>query len=366
MVRVAWSLGADRYLNVILNVGRMRCANESKLGEVFVVVWKETAIIMFSRCGLNGETALKKLRCVISLPNENAYQRLQAQDAQATARSLGVDVEIISAENDVLTHSQQLLERIQVAKESRPDAILVEPLSETGFRVVAEAAVKAGIAWVVLNFDDLMYIDQLRRMALVPVFAVTRDHTEIGRIQGRQFAALLPNGGNLLYIQGPSTSSASSQRTIGMLDTKPDNISVEMLRSAWTEEGARRAAQAWVSLATNRTSDIDLVGCQYDGIAKGARQAVDDTATGAERERWLKVPFTGVDGLPDEGQAWVQQGLLAATVIAPTTTPDALKILVQALRTREQPNPRNMVELSSLPVLSELARSRARPMVARQ
>src|SRR5438445_7104821 len=35
----------------------------------------------------------------------------------------------------------------------------------------------------------------------------------------------------------------------------------------------------------------------------------------SERERWLALPFTGCDGMPDTGQAWVRSGLLAATVV---------------------------------------------------
>lgn len=61
----------------------------------------------------------------------------------------------------------------------------------------------------------------------------------------------------------------------------------------------------------------------------------------SERENWLRLPFTGVDGLPSEGQAWVNQGILAATVVAPSTTPPALKMLVRALEGGTQPQERS-------------------------
>ena len=63
------------------------------------------------------------------------------------------------------------------------------------------------------------------------MFAVSADHEEIGRIQGRQFAALLPRGGSVLYIKGPSRSSSARKRTAGMIETKPSNIQAAMLRA---------------------------------------------------------------------------------------------------------------------------------------
>jgi len=53
------------------------------------------------------------------------------------------------------------------------------------------------------------------------VFVVVNDNHEIGRIQGRQLAALLPDGGSVLCIQGPSEADASKLRTAGMYETKP-------------------------------------------------------------------------------------------------------------------------------------------------
>ena len=42
---------------------------------------------------------------------------------------------------------------------------------------------------------DADYVTDLRRQHQVPVFAITSDHEEIGRIQGRQLGKLLPQGG---------------------------------------------------------------------------------------------------------------------------------------------------------------------------
>lgn len=297
---------------------------------------------------------MKRLNLVVSLPNNNSYQQEQAKAAQEAARRLEADVKIIYADNDSVRQSSQLLDFVQ-ARESRPDAILFEPLTSTGLMRVAEAAVHAGIGWAVLN-SDVDYLDRLRALASVPVFAVTRDHTEIGRVQARQLAALLPKGGNVLYVQGPANNSAAAQRTAGMESTKPQNINLKFMRSQWTPESAQQAVTAWLRLSTSRAETIHAVSCQYDGIAMGARKAFEESFNIADRERWLRLPFTGVDGLPEEGQAWVKQGILAATVVAPTTTQIAIEHLVQAIEKGNQPPIRTLIDLKSYPSIEELAR----------
>jgi ribose transport system substrate-binding protein len=289
----------------------------------------------------------------VSLPNDNSYQREQAKSATETAARLGAEVQILYANNDAVIQSQQVLDIIQSRSATPPDAILFEPLTTTGLVRAAEAAVAAGIGWVVLN-SDVDYIDRLRKTSKAPVFSVTRDHTEIGRIQGRQFAVLLPEGGTVLYVQGPANNSAALQRTIGMESTKPANIQIKALRSNWEEAGACHAVGAWLRLSTNRATSIGVVGCQYDGIAKGARKAFEELPDKTERQQWLRLPFTGVDGLPAEGRAWVDQGILAATVISLTTTEVALQMLVKALTSGSQPPVRTLIDLASYPPLEKL------------
>src|SRR5437016_699221 len=258
---------------------------------------------------------MKKLNFLVSLTtNDNDYQMEQAVDTEAAARRLGVDVQIIYADNDAITQSQQLLKVIQSRSDSHPDAIIFEPVGGTALPQVARAAAAGGIGWVILN-RDVEYMSELRRTHRVPIFGVTSDHEEIGRIQGRQFAALLPKGGSVLYIQGPSESLAAKQRTAGMYETKPVGIQIKLMKAHWTEDSSYKAVTSWLRLATSQDAVIDLVGAQDDSMATGARKAFQDHTTGAACDRWLKLPFTGCDGLPRTGQAWVHSKVLSATII---------------------------------------------------
>jgi ribose transport system substrate-binding protein len=297
---------------------------------------------------------MKKLRFLISLTtNDNDYQIEQAKSAEDAAKRLGVDAQIIYADNDSVTQSTQLLNAVQATPQLRPEAIVFEPVGATALPQVARAAAAASVGWVVLN-RDANYISDLRRQFKVPIFCVSNDHTEIGRIQGRQFAALLPRGGSVLYVQGPTENSAAKERTGGMLATKPDNVQVTTLKGQWTEQSATRAVRSWLQLSTSKKAVIDLVAAQDDSMAVGARKAFQEISNAMERDRWLKLPYIGCDGLPKTGQAWVRSGILAATVFAPANTGQAMEMLYNALaRNQEQPEVA-LTAPSSIPPLAEL------------
>lgn len=297
---------------------------------------------------------MKKLRVLVSLHNcENDFQVAQAQCAETTAATLGLETEIIYADDDAVNQSTQLLKAIQSPKEARPDAIVLEPVGATALPQVASAAAAAGIGWAVLNRQP-EYLGALRRQATAPMFAVSADHNEIGRIQGRQFAALLPAGGFVLYIEGPSRSSSAQKRTVGMLEVKPTNIQVSTLKANWTAESATRAVSSWLRLSTSRSAPIDLVAAQDDSMAMGAREAFQQVANDQERARWLSLPFTGCDGQPATGQVWVKEKKLAATIYLSPLTGMAIEILAAALRDGTQPPEQSSTAPVSIPALEAL------------
>jgi ribose transport system substrate-binding protein len=296
---------------------------------------------------------MKKLSFLLSLTNnDNDYQQEQATVAEKAARRLGVDLKIIHANNDALAQSQQLLQFVQGAAALRPDAIVFEPAGGTAFPQVARAAAAAGIGWVVLN-HEADYISELRRSYKVPVFAISSDHQEIGKIQGKQFAALLPQGGSILYIEGPANSSAAKDRSAGMNRAKPVTIRVKTMRANWTEESAYRTVSSWLRLSTSQETHIDLVGAQDDSMASGARKAFSEVAIG-DRERWLKIPFTGCDGMPKTGQAWVRTGMLAATIYIRPNADLALEMLTDSIRSGNSLPESKLIPPESIPSLEEL------------
>jgi ribose transport system substrate-binding protein len=296
---------------------------------------------------------MKKLRIVVSLPNDNAYQHEQKVVAKSIGVRMGLDLQVIQAEDDSKIQSQQLLKILESSTESRPNAFLVEPVSATGLRRVAEGAVAAGIAWVISN-SDVDYIKQLRKTPRVPVFSVTQGQREIGQLQGKQLAALLPQGGSVLYIEGPSMSSVADQRREGMESSKPRNVRITTIRSQWSEESACQSAGARLQLGFSHAEKFDLVAGQTHELALGARKAFRNIDNPEQREKWLGLPFIGI-GIPNQVKPLVEGGVLAAAVITSVTMELALRILVRAIETQVQPAERSVVEALSYPDLDKLA-----------
>lgn len=299
---------------------------------------------------------MKKLHFLVSLTTrDNDYQLEQAAAAQEAARRLGADLEILYAENDAITQSTQILKAIQVAPELRPDAVVFEPVGATALPQVARTAVGAGICWAVLN-REAEYLAELRKTSRIPIFSISSDHKEIGKIQGQQFAAMLPRGGSMLYIQGPSENSAARDRTAGMHSALPSKIQVTALRGQWTEQSAHKSISSWLRLNLAHKGGIDLIGAQNDAMAVGARKSFEDVTNLAEREQWLRIPYTGVDGLPKTGQSWVRAGTLKATVIVPPNAGQAIAMIVDAMKTGSSVPEHSYTIPSSFPELEKLAR----------
>jgi ribose transport system substrate-binding protein len=297
---------------------------------------------------------MAKLKFLVSLTtNQNDYQAEQASSAEQAAKKFGVDLQIVYADNDAINQSTQILKAIQSSDEDRPNAIVFEPVGGTALPQVARAAASAGIGWAVLN-RDANYIAELRKASKVPVFTVSSDHVEIGRIQGRQCAALLPTGGAILYIQGPSENSAAKERSLGMLESKPANIHLTILKGQWTEESAQRAVRSWLKLSTSQKATIDLVAAQDDSMAIGARKVFEDLPTEIEREHWLSIPYLGCDGLPKTGAAWVRSGLLTATIFVPPNTGQAIEMLVDGMQNGKDIPERALTSATSIPPLEAL------------
>ena len=302
---------------------------------------------------------MKKLKFILSLTNnDNDYQTEQAAAAEQAAKRLGVDVQIIQADNDSVTQSQQLLKVIQSRSDSLPDGIIFEPVGGTALPQVARAAAMAGIGWVVLN-RDVEYIAELRKTYRVPAFCITSDHEEIGRIQGRQLAAILPAGGVVLYIQGPSDSLAAKQRSFGMYETKPAEVQIKLMKAQWTETSAHRTVSSWLRLSTAQQTHLDLIAAQDDSMALGARKAFEEELNLPVRECWLKLPYIGCDGLPNSGQAWVRRGLLTATIFVPPNAGTALEMLVESIQNGTVTAERSLIAPVSIPALDVLAAAHA-------
>ncbi len=303
----------------------------------------------------------KPARALIALTTkDNDYQRAHAASAEAVAHRLGVGLEVIYAGNDAVNQVQQILSAIQ-----RPnhgfDVVITEPVG-TGMASVAETAAKMGIGWCVMNCEA-NYVSRLRAQYNAAVFEASVDQIEVGRIQAQQITTSLPDGGTVLYITGPVSGTAAARRTEGMMSRKPSNIQMKTLTGNWTEDGGYRVVGSWLKLSTSQSTPFVAVVSQNDAMAIGARRAFSELNNSTERSNWLKLPFFGVDGLPDTGQQFVQRKQLTATVIMPAIAGIALEVYMRSHLEGKPLPERHLVHPQSFPALEQL-RPQPRAMAA--
>ncbi len=302
---------------------------------------------------------MKKLRFLLSLTNDDdGYQLEQASAALATAKKLGVDLDIVYAGNDGIKQSQQLLSCIQSSATQRTDAILFEPAGSTAHPQVVRAAAAAGIGVVVLN-READYISELRKTFNVPAFAITSNHEEIGRVQGQQLNSLIPAGGTVLYVHGPAESSAAKQRYLGAMQTKLESITLRVLKAQWSEGSAYKGVCSWLRLSTSHQVQIQAVCAQDDSMAIGARKAFEECR--GSKDDWKQIPFLGCDGMPKTGQEWVRRNLLAATIQIPTNAGMGVEMMAKSIKSGEMPLERTFTVAKPFPspeALAQIGRAR--------
>jgi ribose transport system substrate-binding protein len=141
-----------------------------------------------------------------------------------------------------------------------------------------------------------------------------------------------------------------------MYETKPVAVQVKLMKANWTEASAYKLVSSWLKLSTSQQTPIDVVAAHDDSMALGAKKAFQEIAAGAARDQRLAAPFLGIDGMPKTGQAWVQRGLLAATIIVPTNTGEAIDILAHALQTGTMPPEKTLTTPKSFPAIEELTK----------
>jgi ABC-type sugar transport system substrate-binding protein len=293
-------------------------------------------------------------KVVVALPDRsNEYQHLQAADAQAVGARVGIEVELLDADSNAILQIQQIFKFIHA--QERPRAIVVEPVATDGMERVAQKAAAAGIGIAILN-TTVGYVDGLRKQyPQLPIFMLGSDQVEIGRLQGRQMRLLLPGGGTVLYIQGPLSATAARERFQGMQEaTAGTTLRPIVIDSQWTEESAEQMVRKWLRLRTTEGLRIDMVACQDDAMARGARRAFEAAPDIAGQ--WGVVPFLGIDGVPSVGQRMVMEGQLTATVVMPSNTGPALEAIGRWLRSGVLPAPSIRVSVSSFPSEETLSR----------
>lgn len=289
---------------------------------------------------------------------DNDYQTLQRDVCRVAAKRHNFSVRELSARNDADEQARQIKECLAEAEGARPRALLVNPVSESSLRLLAEEAAKLGVAFVLLN-RSCRYIEELRaRYPRVPLFAVDPDQRKIGRLQGEQVARLMPAGGDLLYIEGRADTSSAQRRLEGLRAVLAgSDVHIVVAQGDWTAASGTAAVQHWLRTRITKASDC-VVCAQNDSMAIGARAALVSTALNSKRPELMDVPVTGCDGTMAQGQTCVRSKELSATIVVPSSADRAVDELAASYASGRPPTGDITLDVCSFPDLNTLERPR--------
>jgi ABC-type sugar transport system substrate-binding protein len=287
----------------------------------------------------------------------NDYQQMQERDFQDTVRRHGFTAGVFSADNDANTQVAQIRSALGEREDRRPVALLVSPVSEVPLISVAYEAARLGIAWVLLSRWHDSIPDLRRQYPGVPVFSVTPDQTEAGRIQGQQLRRVLRPEHELVYIRGPLGTSTTPKRAAGLEQELRGCSFVKRttFNGDWSLESGERIVRDWLRLFPRGELPEFVLAAQSDTMAMGARSALREWAGSHAKTRVEGVPIFGCNGTPSYGQRLVDAGELTATVVIPSVAGRAVKEIAGALGGTSQPPPEIMIRVRSYPDLDSLA-----------
>jgi ABC-type sugar transport system substrate-binding protein len=284
---------------------------------------------------------------------ENDYQQQLKEEALREGKRAGFAVEVESAQDDAGRQLAQIQAAIGNAHANNLVAVLVAPVREESVAPAVRAAAEAGVEWVMLNREAGCIEDLRREFADRAIFAVSPEQAEIGRIHGQQVRALMPDGGCVLCVTGPLSTTSARQRLEGLESVMVEPYRLVTLSADWTSEGARLALERWLK---NMSKDTEVPGvfvAHNDEMALGLRQAARDAAVRLNQPL-DKIPIVGCDGTPTLGQRLVREGRLRGTVVTPPASGPAVEWIARKRRRGEIPPAMVVQAVTSFPGLASL------------
>ena len=211
--------------------------------------------------------------------------------------------------SDAHQDSGTQVSQVQQFIAQKVDVLIVSPNEAAPLTAAVEQACSANIKVIVL--DRTVNTDCYSSF-------IGGDNVLIGKKAGELAATLLPNGGNVVELQGILSNQPQIDRDKGFREGIASNPKIKIIaqrEAKWVKEDATKVTQQWLQQGLK----IDVVYAENDPMALGAYLA----ASGAGKAKDIK--FIGTDGLaiPDGGIRAVQQGQLAGTFIYPTGAEEA-------------------------------------------
>lgn len=244
--------------------------------------------------------------------NRNEPWRVQMDADIKAAAASHPELKVIfnDAQNDTLVQRSHVEDFVSMGV----DLLIISPKETDPLTKPVAEAYDAGIPVIVL--DRAVAGDKYTCFIGV-------DNVAIGRAAGKWLLEKLGGKGKIVELKGLMTTEPGKDRHRGFREAI-DGSQIEVIFEAdmeWLEDKARQEMES----ALDRFARIDAVYGHNDPAAHGAYLA----AKAADREK--DMIFVGIDALPHEGVAYVQQGILDATFQNPTGGAEAIDTALKIL-----------------------------------
>ena len=232
-------------------------------------------------------------------------------DVKRAADALdSIQVIFKDAQNDTLKQRAHIEEFVSQGV----DLLIISPKEAAPLTPPVAKAYQSGIPVIVL--DRAVNGEEFTMF-------IGANNTNIGEAAGIWVNKTLEGKGKIVELKGLMTSIPGHDRHNGFMKGI-EGSAIEIIFDAdmqWLEPNARKEMES----ALARFEDIDLVYAHNDPGAHGAYLAAK--AAGREKD----IIFVGIDGLPHEGLAYVEQGILGATFEYPTGGAEAIEYSLKIL-----------------------------------
>lgn len=284
----------------------------------FPVVAVALLAALFASCNKSDSTApapaaagAKTFTIGMSQCNLGEPWRVQMNEDIRNAAAQHPELKVIfkDAQNDTLKQRSHIEELVS----SKVDLIIISPKEAQPLTEPVARAMDAGIPVIVL--DRAVLGDKYTCF-------IGADNKKIGKAAGQWIAKKLGGKGKVVELKGLMTSIPGQDRHDGFREGIA-STGIDVIFEAdmkWLEPDARQEMES----ALARFDHIDLVYGHNDPGAHGAYLA----AKAAGRDG---ITFVGIDALPQEGVAYVKQGILDATFRYPTGGAEAIDTALKIL-----------------------------------
>jgi ribose transport system substrate-binding protein len=261
--------------------------------------------------------AEKPLVVAVCLCKTDSPWRMRMKiDIEAAAKRHDLSIEIMDAQGDAATQQAQLEEALS----KRAKLVIVSPADAQSITEPVARLVDAGIPVIVV--DRAVIGDKYNCL-------IAADPKQIGAQAGKWLAQKLQDKGKIMEIEGP-VDSLWADDLHAAFRAKLRDPGYHFVFEAHVDP-PRADGGTLMAEAMGRIEQIDAVFAHDDAAAYAAYQA----AKAAGREKG--VLFVGVGGVPDEGEAYVSQGILTATFLIPTGGAEAVDAAARLLRSEQVP-----------------------------